>query len=153
MLKAVAAALALGATMTLAACGQDAELRVDRGWVKLAAVPDRPAAAYFTIHGGETADHLIDVSTNVAIRSEMHETTTAGTMSHMAKIDGGLDVPARAKIAFEPGGKHVMLFNVNPGIKPGSKVSLIFTFSSGEQIEYDAPAYAAGDAAPTHDDK
>lgn len=153
MLKAAATALALGAAMTLAACGQDAELRVDKGWVKLAAVPDRPAAAYFTIHGGDKADHLIDVGTDVAIRTEMHETSQAGGMSHMAKIEGGLDVPARARIAFEPGGKHVMLFNVNPGIKPGSKVTLTFTFSSGEQIQYDALAYAAGDTAPMHGDK
>ena len=44
--------------------------------------------------------------------------------------------------------KHVMLFNVNPGIKPGSAVPFIFTFADGTRIQYNARAQAAGDPPP-----
>ena len=37
--------------MALASCGQEPQLRVSDGWVRLAPLPDRPSAAYFTIHG------------------------------------------------------------------------------------------------------
>jgi copper(I)-binding protein len=57
-------------------------------------------------------------------------------------------VPAKAKIAFAPGGKHVMLFTINPSIKPGATMKLIFTFSNNVKIEYDAPVIGAGEPAP-----
>lgn len=134
----------LGVLLVLAACGQRPELRVADGWVRLPAVPGNPAAAYFTIHGGETADRLIGVTSPVAVRTEMHQTMETGGVSSMAPLDS-VDIPPKGEIAFAPGGRHVMLFNINPGIVPGKTVRMIFTFNSGERIIYDAPARAAGD--------
>ena len=57
-------------------------------------------------------------------------------------------VPAGSDLVFAPGGKHVMLFDVNPGIKPGSPVPLLFTFADGQRITYKATAVGAGDGAP-----
>lgn len=134
----------IGAMLALGACGQRPELRVADGWVRLPAVAGNPGAAYFTIHGGETADRLIGVTSPVAIRTEMHQTVETGGVSTMAPLDG-VDIPVKGKIDFAPGGRHVMLFNINPGIVPGKTVRMIFTFNSGERIIYDAPARAAGD--------
>ncbi|MCH3005825.1 copper chaperone PCu(A)C, partial [Listeria monocytogenes] len=50
---------------------------------------------------------------------------------------------------FKPGGKHVMLFDMTPGIKPGRAVTLTFTFSNNQRVLYDAPTIAAGAPAPT----
>lgn len=136
--------LAAMLSWALAACSAPPELSVDDAWVRLNAVPSRPAAAYFTLHGGAADATLINVTTDVAVRSEMHESMSGG-MKPLASVA----VPATGKVAFRPGGRHVMLFNVNPGIRPGERRMLLtFTFSDGTRIQRKAQVLGAGDPAP-----
>ncbi len=139
------AAFALVAT--LSGCAQEKQVFVDQGWVRLPAVPGRPAAAYFQLHGGLADATLIAVASPVAIRTELHETAADGPTMKMRGIDK-VALPAGTTVPFAPGGKHVMLFDLNPGIKPGAGVPLRFTFADGLQIEYNAKAIAAGAAPP-----
>ena len=138
-------ALALIAALTLAGCAPDPVLRVDDAYVRLAATPKNPAAAYFMVVGGPSADRLMDVSSPVVIRTEMHESMTSGGMMSMKPIEGGIEIPAGGAVEFKPGGKHVMMFNVNPGIVPPRTLPMIFTFASGERITVDAQVKRAGD--------
>ncbi len=134
--------------MLLAGCGAPQRVTVDHAWVRLSAVKANPAAAYFTIHGGPEDRTLIAVSADAAVKAEMHETMKTGQrMTTMEPVDA-VPVPANAEIAFKPGARHVMLFNVNPGIKPGSAMTLTFAFSNGDRIVERATVIAAGDPAP-----
>ena len=139
----------LGLAAVLTGCGGPKQLTVSDAWVRLAAVPGRPAAAYFTLHGGPADATLINVTTDVAVRSEMHESMTdAGGMSGMRPL-ASVAVPAASDVAFRPGGRHVMLFNVNPGVRPGERrILLTFTFSDGTRFQRNAVVLAAGDPAP-----
>lgn len=139
--------LALAPMLVLAACGQPVETHVEHGWVRLAAVPSRPAAAYFDLKGGKTDTTLLSVTSPVAIKTEMHETMRQGAGMSMAPLQQ-VSLPAKGTVPFAPGGKHVMIFDVNPSIKPGKTMPLIFTFSDGLRIEFDAPVIAAGDTPP-----
>jgi copper(I)-binding protein len=138
--------MALGLASLLASCAQPKELSVDGAWVRLGAVPGSPAAGYFVVHGGPVPATLISVTTDVAIKSEMHETMTKGTMSEMAPLQR-VEIPANTDVAFKPGGRHVMLFNVNPGITPERKITFTFAFSDGTRILQNANVIAAGDPA------
>ena len=52
-------------------------------------------------------------------------------------------------VAFAPGGKHVMLFDMNPGIVPGGRpVLLTLSFADGSRVSRKADVLAAGDPAP-----
>ncbi len=137
--------------LLLAGCGQAKDPEVEGAWVRLAAAPGRPASAYFTLKGGLSDALLMSVTSPVAIRSEMHETsrkgTTQGTMMSMAQLHQ-LALPSKSDVAFAPGGKHVMLFDMNARIKPGSTVPLLFTFADSFKVRVDAKAIAAGDAPP-----
>lgn len=135
------------AAAALAGCAQPPELTVDGAYVRLPAVAGRPGVAYFTVHGATEATKLISVTSPVVIRSELHESMTSGAMSSMAPIRD-VPVPARAELVFAPGGKHVMLFDINQRVKPGSTMKLLFTFSNNARITVQAPAIAAGDPAP-----
>lgn len=135
------------AACVLAACSQPAELFVDKGYVRLPAVKGNPGVAYFTVHGGDADTKLLSVTAPSVIKTELHESMMSGSMASMAPV-ADVPVPAKAKLTFAPGGKHVMLFNINGAIKPGGTMKLIFTFSNNLRIEYDAPVIAAGDAAP-----
>ena len=97
--------------------------------------------------GGPNADQLMDVSSPVVIRTEMHESMSgSGGIVSMKPIEDGIDIPAGGAVEFKPGGKHVMMFNVNPGIVPPRTLQMIFTFKSGERITVDAEVKRAGDA-------
>ena len=142
-------ALAAGGLMLAACEGTPKEITADGAWVRLPAVKRQPAAAYVTIHGGPVDETLISVSCDVAIRSEMHETMRSGNMADMKQL-ATVPVPARATVAFAPGGRHIMLFDLNPALTPASKhvPKLTLTFADGKRVVVPATVVGAGDPAP-----
>lgn len=132
------------AGVAVAGC-QQAELRVDDAWVRLPAVSGRPGAAYFTVKGGGQATSLLAVSTPVAIHTELHEMKNANGMMTMAPLKD-VAIPARQTVAFQPGGKHVMLFDIAPGVRPGTPIQLRLAFANGKTVEVTAAVRVAGEA-------
>jgi copper(I)-binding protein len=143
-------AFALAAALSIGGCtGKPAAaLRADDAWVRLPAVAGRPAAAYFVLHGGPAADRLTGIATPAAARAELHEGGMMNGMS-MMKPMSGVDLPADGRVAFAPGGNHVMLFSVDPAIRPGSTMPLRLRFGSGATLETAARVISAGDPAPS----
>ena len=142
--------LALCAALPLAACGRGdgAELRVEDAWVRLAAVPGRPAGGYFVLRGGAAPERLAAIESPQASRAELHQGGMMDDMMTMRPMNG-VDVPAGGKASFGPGGDHVMLFGVDPALQPGSTMTLRFRFQSGATLETAARVIAAGDPAPS----
>ncbi|RYD50640.1 MAG: copper chaperone PCu(A)C [Sphingomonadales bacterium] len=137
----------------LSACQQPAELKADGAWVRLPAAEGRPGAAYFTITGGDTTDTLLAVTTPAALRTEMHESMKGdqGMMAMRAITD--VAVPARGALEFKPGGKHIMLFDLGPGVQAGKRIPLALAFASGKRLEVQAMVVGAGDPEPGADRK
>ncbi len=139
------------ALLALAGCHHGApKLRADHGWVRLPAVPGRPAAAYLTIHGGPEPARLVAVESTAVGSSELHQsmkTGPSGSVVGMQRLDG-LDVPAGGEVSFAPGGNHVMLFGVSPQVKPGQTMRLSVRFEKGQPLTIDARVVSAGDPAP-----
>jgi periplasmic copper chaperone A len=129
--------------LTLAGCGKPAALAVDAAWVRLPAVPGRPAAAYFTLHGGPADATLIAVATPGAARAELHESMANG-MRRAASVP----LAAAGSVSFTPGDRHVMLFDVNPRLKPGASVPLTLSFADGRTLTASAKVVGAADPAP-----
>ena len=145
-----AAALAIAAA-ALTGCAPEPQLSISDAWVRLAAVDGRPAAGYFTVNGGSTAATLVSIRTDLALRTELHESmAAAGGGMTMDAIDQ-VPVPARGEVRFAPGGKHAMLFGVNPQVKPGTSLTLTFTFADSTRIQHKARLIAPGDPAPSVD--
>jgi len=144
--KAVALAGAMAAG--LAGCSGPDRVTVDDAWIRLPAAAGRPGAAYFTLHGGRSDATLIDVSADVAVRAEMHESMGgAGGMAGMKPL-ASVAVPAGAKVVFAPGGKHVMLFDINPRAKPGKIFNLTLNFANGGRMYVPATVVGPADPAP-----
>lgn len=133
----------LAATLALSGCQKREPVqKVTNVWIRLGAVETAPAAAYFNVYGGERADRLLQVSSEVNTKTELHESMTHDNMASM-KPTGPVDIPAGGKVEFKPGGRHAMLFGMNPAIKPGTPVTLTFTFASGQEIQVDAGTQSA----------
>jgi periplasmic copper chaperone A len=139
--------LMLGLPM-LGACRQAPKtVGADHAWIRLAAVPGRPAAAYLTVQGGVEPVRLIAIDSDLAGSSELHQSMKGGDMASMKRIDG-VDVPAGGAVPFQPGGYHVMLFGMSPQAKPGGAATLVLRFAKGPAIKVAAKLVGAGDAAP-----
>lgn len=146
-IKTLRALTAAAAPLLLAACSDPPPLYVDQAWVRISPNPDTPSAGYFTVHGGEAAVQLRDVITDRALRVEMHESLHKNGKMTMQPIDS-VDIPAKTEVAFAPGGKHLMLFGVNPTAVTQGKIPLTFLFSNGDRIIVDAAVQKAGAQAP-----
>jgi periplasmic copper chaperone A len=132
-------------------CGRPAELRVSDAVVKLSPVDTNPSALYFTIYGGEREVQLLRVISNSVIRAEMHDSTgdPATGMLTMQPMQR-LVVPAKGKIEFKRGGKHVMLWGVNLIARRLEKLEVEFVFSNGDRILVTAPIEKIGAAGEGH---
>lgn len=134
-----------------ASCGQPAELRVRDAVVKLSPVDNNPSALYFTIQGGQSEVQLLRVISKSVIRTEMHDTvsdpkTGMMTMRPLQRIP----IPAKGKVEFKRGGKHVMLWGVNQIARRLEKLEAEFVFSNGDRIVVTAPLEKIAVGADEH---
>ncbi len=137
-------ALALPAMLAISACDNKPEdLTVSDAWVRLPAVKGQPGAAYFTVKGGPTADRLVLVTANLAIRSEMHESMKSGGMMSMKPLATGVAIPAKSDVEFKPGGLHVMLYDIRPDLTPPGPLALSLRFASGVTLTINAEVKSA----------
>jgi periplasmic copper chaperone A len=134
--------------LTVGSCGGSPELRVRDAMVKLSPVEQNPSALYFEVHGGAADVELVRVTSPSVIRTEMHDTVTdpATGMLTMQPFDR-VKIPAKGKVVFKRGGKHVMVYGVNQVARRLKKMNVEFTFSNGDKILVSAPLepIAAGD--------
>ncbi len=139
----------LALLLFLAGCHpRNATPTIASAWVRLPAVYGQPAAAYFAMMGGRHDVKLVRIESALAARTEMHESMASMQgMTTMKPLDH-VDVPADASMQFKPGGNHVMLFGLDPVVKPGTAVPLRFGFSDGTTTEAEAKSVGAGEDAP-----
>lgn len=120
---------------------------VSNAWVRLPAVPGRPAAAYFTLSGGAADDAVVSVTTPAAQRTELHESMEQGGVMSMAAIEN-VPLGAGAAMDFAPGGKHVMLFDVSGDLAAGGTTELTVAFRDAPAVTVQAALMAPGGDAP-----
>ncbi len=139
-----------GLAMALAACqpATPETARVAGAWVRLPAVPGRPGAAYFTILGGRAETRLVAVRTPAARRVELHQSMGGEHGAMTMRPLSGVVVPAGGKVDFAVGGRHAMLFDVDPGLKAGGSTSLELVLADGRTLMTSAPVRGAGEAIP-----
>lgn len=141
----LATAVALVATPAAAA-----DISVSDAWVRLPAVTGRPAAGYLAIMGGAKPRTVVGITSPSAKKAEMHESRMAGGMMRMSPLSS-IPVGKGAMVMLKPGGKHVMLFGLDPKIKPGATVRLDLKLDDGSTASVNAKAVGPADPAPSGD--
>ena len=115
--------------------------------IRLAAVPGRPAAGYFELRIEGDRGALVSVTSPQAGRIEMHETTSSGSMSSMQPIRR-IAVRDGENLAFAPGGRHLMIYDLDPAVRPGGEFTLVLHFERGPPRQLGASVRSTG--AETH---
>jgi hypothetical protein len=129
--------------LAAAGCGSGGgPATVENARVSLPAVAGRPGAAYFTLTGGDGADALIAIESARAQRIEMHRSVRRGAAIAMEAVS---EIPAGAgERRFEPGGDHAMVFGIDPAVRAGGTMPLLFRFRSGRTVMLQAEVVPPG---------
>jgi len=129
-------------TPTGEAAGPDAKpgIVAAKARLVLPVIAGRPAAAYFSLHNeGPATATLVAVHVAGAGKAEMHR-TQGGSMAPIDKLD---IVPGGA-LDFSPGNFHVMVFDLDPALKPGGTGEITLTFSDGDKVSLPLAIEAMG---------
>lgn len=141
-LLAFSAGLCAAGTITTAQAGEG-PVAVKEAWAR-ATIPNRPGAAYLTIHnGGEADDRLVAASSPAAGRVELHTHIMDGDVMKMRPVEA-IAAPAGAMAVLQPGGDHIMLFELAEPLKEGGHIKLTLTFEKAGDIEVMAQVQAMG---------
>ena len=127
------AALALAAALLAAgpiAAGGALTVEDARARILLA---NRPGGGWLTIRNSGEADRLTGIESPAAERIELHTHIHEGDVTMMREVDA-IEVPAGGEAALEPGGNHLMLFGLKPGLKAGDIFPLTLVFEKAGRI-------------------
>lgn len=128
---AVACVIAVS-TLFAASIAKAEDLKVEGAWVQF--VPNaKTLAAYFTLANASEARQLIAAECADFEKTELHITRVNNGIATMETV-AQLDIPAKGKVAFEPGGLHVMLIGPKGALADGGKVDVTLVFNDGTKL-------------------
>lgn len=154
--KGAAFGLILGATLALTACGEaevaDAapvdtvpDLEVSNARLVLPPVSGNPAAVYFdVVYNGERGVSISGADVAGAGSAAVHAMMEFNFEMTMGE-SGPIALPAGEAKSFEPGGLHVMAFELGEGFEAGGSAEVTLNISGGKIHKFDAEIRAAGE--------
>lgn len=97
---------------------------------------------------GEATVTLVGLTSSIAMKTEVHRTTTdAQGVSSMAPADD-LTIAPGAILALAPGGLHAMLMNLRAPINKGGRFDLTLQFSDGGEVTVEVMVRGIGARGP-----
>jgi copper(I)-binding protein len=128
------AALCLIAAMPAWAAAQVSPLIVQQAWMRQTPGGDT-AAVYLTLQNtGVKPIIVIGVKSPYSSSALLHTSTLDKGQARMRSKDTLVIAPGQ-KVAFEPGGTHVMLTGLKRKVATGEAVPLIFLLADGAQVK------------------
>lgn len=147
---ATAAALTLGAIVSLASEAIASDVMVSGAFARASAVSTaKTGAVYFTMmnHGAEP-DRLVAAASDASASASLHQTSMENGVATMSEVPS-LDLPPGGQVKLEPGGNHVMLMGLKSPLKQGDTIHLTLTFERAGDIVVEVPV---GGVASTGED-
>src|SRR5215471_5625407 len=104
------------------------DLTISGLWTR-ATPPKAPSAGgYLTIaNAGKDADRLVEVSSAVAGKAELHEMAMKKGVMTMRPVEAGVPIPPGGKVDLTPDGLHIMFTELKQSLKVGDKVPVTLT--------------------------
>jgi copper(I)-binding protein len=147
ILRSLAATMLLAATLS-AQAADAGPVTATAGWLRV--LPGNlPAGGYVTFeNASDKAVSIVGAESSDYAEAMIHRSSTEGGMGRMEMMHA-VPLPAGGKLAFAPGGYHVMLMDAKHPVKPGDKVVVTFALSDGQKLPVTLlarPANASGPA-------
>jgi periplasmic copper chaperone A len=124
---------AVGLWLLSSEIGLAASVEVTDAWAR-ATMPGQAVAGVYLHVKSALKARLVGVKSSSAETAEIHSMAHEGGVMKMRKLDF-LDLPAGETVALEPGGNHVMLFDIRKPLKAGEHVKLTLVIEqNGKKI-------------------
>jgi len=119
----------------LAGSIQVEQLELHDAWIK-ETPPNHPATGGYLIikNHGNTADVLVSVSADFAMKSEIHEMKMEGDVMKMRPLENGLVIPANGEVYLKPGGYHLMFMKLKQQMVPMNVHQVTLTFKNSGSV-------------------
>lgn len=131
-----AGVIAFGTGLAGPAAAGEAGLTLSEPWMRFV-IAARPAAGYFTLENeGAEEKVLTGASSPDCGKVMIHESMTENGANAMKMVES-VTVPAHGKVAFAPGGYHLMCMKPKPEMKDAATVPMTLTFKDGGTISGD----------------
>lgn len=113
------------------------EITISETWMR-PGIQNRNSASFMKIRNNTNSpDTLISVSSDLAKKTELHETfEKANDMKGMRHIEM-LPIPAHSTVELKPGSYHVMLIGLNNDLKVGDPGKIELNFKSAGSLAVD----------------
>jgi copper(I)-binding protein len=86
------------------------------------------------VNGGSEADRLVGGQTDAAKIVEIHQTVIEGDLARMQMLPDGVEVPAKGEVLLEPGGYHIMLFDLPRDLRVGDRFRIELRFAESDNL-------------------
>jgi periplasmic copper chaperone A len=140
------------ATASFAAAAQDyhaGPLTIAQPWARPSIGESTNSAAYMKLtNGGDAADRLTAVKTDVAGDTMLHESRMEGSVMKMVHLANGIEIPAHGAAELKPLGMHVMLMDLKRPLKAGETFPMTLVFEHQGEVPIEVKVSAG--APPEH---
>lgn len=137
-----------GAILLLAgtASAQTGSLEINNAWARATPGKAETGAAYLTLESA-TPDRLTGVSTPVAGKAELHETTMQDGVMKMRSL-AAIELPPGRAVVLKPGGTHIMFTRLKEPLRVGESFPLSLEFEKAGKREVNVTIEKAGAMSP-----
>ena len=112
------------------------EVQFKDPWIRTTSSGHPMTAGYLSILNNGSADvELVRVSSSIAEKVELHETTFHNNIMKMKQLESGVRIPAQGVIHFSPKGLHLMFKGLKMKVKDGGKYKVNLKFKNGSKAE------------------
>jgi copper(I)-binding protein len=132
----------IAAAFVLAASAAQAQITVDKPWVRTTVAQQTTTGAFMTITSAQ-GGKLVAASSPVAASVEVHEMKMDGNVMKMRPVDA-LALPAGQPVELKSGAYHMMLMGLKAPVKAGDVVPirLVVEDAKGKRATTDVKAVA-----------
>ncbi|MFC4924334.1 copper chaperone PCu(A)C [Delftia deserti] len=140
--------LALAFAAATSAFAQDARagaIRIDKPWTRATPPAAPTGAGYMSLtNEGKEADRLLEITSPIAGRAEIHTMEIVGEVSRMRWQKDGVELPPGKTVELKPGGIHVMFLELTQPIRPGTKVPVTLLLQRAGKVNVELLAAPIG---------
>ena len=130
--------LCLMLAVNAAQAGVADKVTVNDPYVRAVPPVVKTSAAFMQIQSSDAVERfLVSASTPAAAAVELHMHTMDDGVMRMRRI-AHIHMPPNETVSLQPGGLHIMLFDLTAPLNPGDQVPITLTFEDGSTKEISA---------------
>jgi copper(I)-binding protein len=122
-------------------------MHVEHPWSRATPKGATVGAGYLVIENrGAAVDRFLSISSEIAGRVEIHEMAVTDGVMRMRPLPKGVEVASGMTAKFEPGGLHIMFFDLKRPLEKGDRVKATLNFEKAGSVEVEFVVEAMGGA-------